>query len=152
MHTVARKYEHINFINHNFYLCTHCLIFSAIPGVSQRISAAEISQTRDNNNIICIILVTWDPPANSDTSDIGQYIVYVPSRNIRDDVSSSTITTLTVSNCGVDTRVQVAAVNSVGCIGLNSSEVPPVLLDDIPNATAEGASTPAASSKYFKVP
>ena len=98
----------------------------------------------------------WAPPVNSDASNVDQYIVHVPSRNIR-DVSSSTISTLTLSNCGDDILVQVAAVNRVGCVGMNSSEVVPVLLESddnniIPNATDEGASTPAASSKYFKVP
>ena len=101
---------------------------------------------------ICIILVQWDPPANSDASDIDQYIVYVPSRNIRDDILSSTLITLTLSSCGVDVRVQVAAMNRFGCVGMNSSEIQPSPLDDIPNATAEGASTPAASSKYLEIP
>ena len=122
------------------------------------ISAAEILRPLDN---ICIILVTWSPPANSDPSDVDQYIVYVPSRNIRDDISSSTLITLTVPNCGDDVRIQVAAVNRVGCVGMNSSEVQPSLLDipAIPatteggsNATTEGGSASASiSSKYLKV-
>jgi hypothetical protein len=104
--------------------------------------------------------VIWDPPANTDVSDVDQYIVYVPSQNIR-DVSSSTLTTLTVMNCGDDTRVQVAAVNRFGCEGMNSSEVQPNLLE-IPIAptddgsvttesgpatrtTTEGGSTPTSS-------
>ena len=122
------------------------------------ISAAEILRPLDN---ICIILVTWSPPANSDPSDVDQYIVYVPSRNIRDDISSSTLITLTVPNCGDDVRIQVAAVNRIGCVGMNSSEVLPVPLD-IPttpatteggsNATTEGGSASASiSSKYLKV-
>ena len=120
--------------------CTHIL---AVPGVPQRISAAEIVQPRDD---VCIILVVWDLPANSDPSDVDQYIVYVPSRNIRDDVSSSTVSTLTLSNCGDDIRVQVAAVNRVGCVGMNSSEVLPVPLDSIPtaSATTEGGSDTTA--------
>ena len=122
------------------------------------INAREISRPLDN---ICIILVTWDPPANGDASDIDQYIIYVPSRNIRDVISSSsTLTTLTVPNCGDDIRIQVSAVNRVGCVGMNSSEVPPLLLD-IPtasasngngSATSEGGSTAAeggSSSKYI---
>ena len=130
------------------------------------ISAAEISQPRDN---LCIILVTWDPPANSDAADIDQYIVYVPSRNIGMTVqsSSSPLTTLTVMNCGDDVRVQVAAVNRVGCVGMNSSEVQPVPLDSIPTApgpagngsvTTEGRSattteggTASTSSKHLKL-
>ena len=122
--------------------------FSAVPGVPQRISATEISRPVDN---ICVILVTWDPPANSDVFDIDQYRVYVRSRNIRNDVSSSsTLTTLTVMNCGVDIHIQVAAV-SHGCEGLNSSEIQLLLLD-IPtaptasgSATTEGGSTPTSS-------
>jgi hypothetical protein len=107
------------------------------------ISAAEISRPRDN---ICVILVTWDRPTNNDASDIDQYTVFIPSRNIRDD-ASSTISTLTLSNCGEDTRVQVAAMNRFGCAGLNSSEVSPVLLDNLPNTTTEGVSAPTTSSK-----
>ena len=146
------KYESVNtFINHNIHSCTHHLIiFSAVPGVPQRISAAEISQPRDN---LCIILVSWDPPANSGASDVDQYIVYVPSRNIEMTVqsSSSPLTTLTVMNCGDDVRIQVAAMNRFGC-GMNSSEVQPILLDDniVPNATVTvttGGASP--SSKYF---
>ena len=110
--------------------------FSAVPGVPQRISAAEILRPRDN---ICIVLVIWDPPANSDTSDVDQYIVYVPSRNIVMTVSSSsTLTTLTVPNCGDDIHVQVVAVNRDGCVGMNSSEVQLTLLD-IPIAPITGS-------------
>jgi hypothetical protein len=87
--------------------------------------------------------VTWDPPANSDASDVDQYIVYVPSRNIR-DVSPSTISTLTVPNCGEDTSVLVAAVNRIGCVGMNSSQVQLSLLN-IPMATTGSVPT---SSKY----
>ena len=121
----------------------------AVPGVPQMISAADILRPRDN---ICIILVTWDPPAKSDASDIGQYIVYVPSRNIRNDISSFTLITLTVPNCGDDIRIQVAAVNRFGCVGMNSSEVLPAPLDSIPTApaTSEGGSA-STSSKHLKI-
>ena len=135
--------------------------FSAVPGVPQRISAAEISQPRDN---ICIILVLWDPPANSNGSDVGQYIVYVPSRNIRNDILSSTLITLTLSNCGDDIRVQVSAVNGAGCVGMNSSEVQLTLLPAVPSdegatTTTEGGSTTTTTeggsastrSKHFKM-
>ena len=108
-------------------------MFLAVPGIPQRISAAEISRPRDD---ICIILVTWSPPANSDSADIDQYIVYIPSRNFRDDISSSTLITLTVLNCGDDIHIQIAAVNRVGCVGMNSSEVQLTLLD-IPTAPTE---------------
>ena len=126
--------------------------FSAVPDVPLDIDAREISRPVEN---IYIILVQWAPPTNSDAADIAQYIVYVPSRNVNMTVSSSspTLTTLSVPNCGDDVRVQVAAVNR-GCEGMNSSEVPPVLLGDniVPNATTGGASTPAASSKYIEIP
>jgi hypothetical protein len=121
--------------------------FSAVPGVPQRISAKESSSPVDN---ICIILVTWDPPANSDESDVDQYIVYVPSRNIR-DVSSSTISTFTVPNCGEDTRIQVAAMNRFGCVGMTSSEVQLALLDiptvptEVGSSTTEDGSAPTSS-------
>ena len=123
--------------------------FSAVPGVPQRIRAVEVSRRLDN---ICIILVEWDPPANSDAADIGQYIVYIPSRNTR-DVSSSTISTLAVPNCGDDIRIQVAAVNRFGCVGMNSSEIQLTLLD-IPiaptlggSATTEGGSTSSSGKQ-----
>ena len=117
----------------------------AVPGIPQRIRAAEISRPSDR---ICIILVTWDPPANSDASDIDQYIVYVPSRNIRDDTASSTISTLelTVSNCSDDIRVQITAVNRIGCVGMNSSEVQPILLD-IPATSTKGGCTSTSSKQ-----
>ena len=67
------------------------------------------------------------------------------------DFEFSAISVLRVRNChDEDSRVQVAAMNRFGCMGMNSSEVQPSLLDDIPNATAEGASTPAPSSRYSK--
>jgi hypothetical protein len=121
--------------------------FSAVPSVPQRISAAEISRHSDN---LCIILVTWDPPASSDASDFDQYIVYVPSRNIR-DVSSSVITTLTVPNCDDDIRVQVAAVNRIGCVGMNSSEVQPDLLDTQPTPATEDGSAGGSTVGKTKV-
>ena len=99
------------------------------------ISATEISQPVGTT---CVILVEWDPPANSDVSDIGQYIVYVPSRNIR-DISFSTISTLIVSNCGDDIRIQVAAMNRDGCMGMNSSEVQLIRLN-IPTVATENRS------------
>jgi hypothetical protein len=135
----------------DFY--THIIL--AVPGVPEMISAAEILQPHDN---ICIILVTWDPPANSDASDVAidQYIVYVPSRNIRDNISStSTTSTLTVTSCGDDILVQVAAVNRVGCVGMNSSEVQLTLLDiatvpteNVSAMTTNGGSAPTPSKYY----
>ena len=74
----------------------------AIPEAPQMISAAEVSRVTEN---ICIILVQWDPPANTDLSDIGQYIVYVPSQNIREVSGRFTISTVTVPSCDDDLRI-----------------------------------------------
>ena len=132
--------------------CLHTS-FLAVPGVPQRIGAAEISSPVGT---ACIILVTWSPPANSDASDVVQYIVHVPSRNI---ILSSTLTTITIPNCGDDIRIHVAAVNRDGCVGMNSSEVLPILLD-IPTApaTTEGGSattteggSASTSGKHLKL-
>jgi hypothetical protein len=107
------------------------------------INAAEVSIVLDN---LCVILVQWDPPANSDASDIDQYIIYVPSRNFSDDISSnSTVTTFTEKNCGDDDFVLVAAVNRFGCVGMNSSEVQPVLLDIPTVPTEDGSATDSGS-------
>ena len=133
--------------------CLHTS-YLAVPGVPLDINAREISRPVEN---ICIILVQWASPTNIDISDIGQYIVYVPSRNIEMTVSSSsTLTTLTVPNCGDDIHVQVAAMNHFGCVGMNSSEVPLTLLDipagltDDGSATTEDGST-STSSKQFRL-
>jgi hypothetical protein len=142
------------YIQIEYYYVSHAS-FLAVPGVPLSINAREISQPRDS---ICVILVQWDPPTNIDASDIGQYIVYIPSRNIMMNVSSSTLTTLTVSNCGDDIRVHVAAVNRVGCVGQYSPEVQLILLD-IPTAAADngsdttitGGGSASASSKHLHV-
>ena len=60
--------------------------------------------------------------------------------------SSSTMSTLTVSNCGDDIRVQVTAVNRIGCVGMNSSEVQPILLD-IPATSTKGGCTSTSSKQ-----
>ena len=93
--------------------------------------------------------MTWDPPANSDTSDIDHYIVLVPSRNI---ILSTILTTFTVPNCGDDIRIQVAAVNRVGCVGMNSSEVLPIPSDSISTAPAatEGGSATTSNTRKWK--
>ena len=111
-------------------------LFLAVPGAPQNVRAAEVSPPIEN---VCIILVTWDPPANSDRSDIDRYIVYVPSRNIA-DIESSAISVLRILNCRDDIRIQVAAVNLFGCVGLNSSEVQPSLSFDTAQTT-EGTQT-----------
>ena len=84
--------------------------------------------------------MTWDPLANSDPSDIDQYRVYIPSRNIREE-TSSTVFSHTVMNCGDDIRIQIAAVNRDGCMGMNSSEVPLTLLDIPAGPTDDGSAT-----------
>ena len=124
---------HCTIILSKLIFCTHRL---AVSGVPQNISATEISPSHNT----CTILVTWDPPANRDGSDIDQYIVYVPSRGIRDNISNSSSINLTLSNCGDDIRVLVAAVNRDGCVGMNSSEVLPAPLD-IPTAPVITATT-----------
>jgi hypothetical protein len=70
------------------------------------------------------------------------------------DLEFSAISVLRVPNCqDENTRIQVAAVNRVGCMGINSYEVQPSLLDDIPTTTAGNVSTPIATtfSKYFNI-
>ena len=135
---------------HMHYMYAHIIL--AVPGAPQNVKAAEVSE-RDEN--ICIILVQWDPPANTDQSDIDQYIVNVTSRNIQADAVLSAIHVLPVPECDDDIRIQVAAVNHFGCEGPNV-EVQPSLLDDIPTAPSENgtASTTvqggsaSTSSKY----
>ena len=116
--------------------------FSVIPGAPQNVRAAEASERIDNN---CIILVTWDPPANVDVSDIDRYIITVPSRNITEN-GSSAIIALRIRNCRGDDAIQVAAVNRFGCVGENSLRTPPSLLDDIARTTGSTTSTPIGST------
>ena len=118
---------------------THIL---AVPGVPQGISAAEISHPLDT---ICIILVTWDPPANSNPSDIAQYniIVNVTSQNITAVSTSSSVHFHHIPNChNNDVYIQIAAVNHFGCEGPNV-EVQTSLL----HTTTEVGSA-STSSKY----
>ena len=119
-----------------YYIALMHASFLAVPGAPQNVRAAEVSEPTEN---VCIILVQWDPPANTDQSDIDHYIVYVPSRNIISDAERSTISVLRVRNCRDGIHIQVAAVNR-GCIGPTSSEVQPSLLLDIIQTT-EGRST-----------
>ena len=126
------------------------LINLVVPGAPQNVKAAEVSERIDRK---CIILVTWDPPSNIDGSDIDllNYIITIPSRNIVDNVSSA-ITVLRIRNCRSDDIIQVAAVNRFGCVGQNSFEIQPSLLDDSANTTGSTTTTPigstSASSKY----
>ena len=114
--------------------------FLAVPEAPQNVGAAEVSVLTD----VCIILVTWDHPANSNGSDIDHYILYVPSQNIKDDNETSFLASLFVPDCRDDIRIQVAAVNLFGCVGLNSTEVKPDLLDS-PTDTTEDRSTSTVS-------
>ena len=71
----------------------------------------------------CDFLVTWNPPTNVEIFDIGSYIIYVPSRNMR-SISFSTTIDLIIPNCRVgNNSILVAAVNRFGCIGPNSSHI-----------------------------
>ena len=117
------------------HLCTHH--FLVIPEVPRNARAVESSARIEN---LCIILVTWAPPAGSDESDIDHYIVYVPSRNILIN-ESSTLTVLRIPNCHEDDGILVAAVNRFGCVGPNSSEVQPSLFLDNNAQNTEGGST-----------
>ena len=83
----------------------------------------------------------WDPPADSNPSDIDQYIVNVTSQNILADTVFSAIHVLRVPECDDDIRIQVAAVNHFGCEGPNV-EVQPSLLD-IPTAPSENKTASA---------
>ena len=110
-----------------------------VPDAPQNVRAAQISQDNDSN---CIILVQWDPPTNVNESDIDHYIITVPSRNIV-ETESSAITALRIRNCHSNDSIQVAAVNRFGCVGENSLQTRPSLLDDIATTTA---STPIGST------
>ena len=114
----------------------------AIPGAPRNVRAAEASERIDNN---CIILVTWDPPTNIEVSDIDHYTITVPSRNIVED-GSSAIFSLRIHNCHRNDSIQVAAVNRFGCVGENSLQTQPSLLDDIARTTGSTTSTPTGST------
>ena len=112
-------------------MLTSCLV---VPEAPKNVRAAEVSERIEND---CVILVTWDPPANSDGSDIGHYILNVTSRNIV-DIESSAISVLRIPNCRSDDTIQVAAVNRFGCVGMNSSEERPSLFTFVDNNTQTG--------------
>ena len=119
-----------------------------LPGAPQKVEAAQVSERNEN---MCIILVQWDPPTNSDPSDIDRYRVSATPQGIVNSENSA-ISVLQVPNCrDEDTRIQVTAVNRVGCVGINSSEVRPSLLDIQTATTANGSATTteaaSASSK-----
>ena len=113
----------------------------AIPGAPRNVRAAEASEV-DNN---CIILVTWDPPANIDISDIDHYIITVPSRNIM-ETETSAITALRIRNCHRNDSIQVTAVSRFGCVGENSLQTRPSLLDIIARTTESITGTPTGST------
>ena len=123
-------------LSNSTYFLMH-ISFLVVPGVPRNARAVESSARIEN---LCILLVTWDPPAGSDGSDIDHYMVYIPSRNIM-IIESSTITVFRIPNCRDDDGILVAAVNRFGCEGLNSSEVVPNLLPNNIAQTTEGGST-----------
>ena len=97
--------------------------FKAYPGRPQ------IREARERTAGSCDFQVIWDRPTNVDRFDIDGYIIYVPSRNMI-DVSSSTTIDLNIPNCRVgNISIQVAAVNRLGCIGPNSSHIQLSLLE-----------------------
>ena len=101
------------------------LLFLAVPEAPQNVRAAETTQPVDNN--ICIILVTWVPPASIHQSDINHYTVYVSSGRTMNETTAIAI--LRVPNCrSNDIGIRVATVTRFGCVGQNSSEVRPILL------------------------
>ena len=128
--------------------------FLAVPGAPQNVEAVEVSD-RERNEDNCVIVVQWDPPANTNPSDINQYTVNVTTQNILADTGtrSNTIHVARVPECDGDVRVQVVAVSSLGCVG-PSVEVLPSLLGNIPTSPPEmGTTSPtvvedAVSSKY----
>ena len=115
--------------------------FPEIPGVPQNVRAAEISELTGSS---CIILVTWNPPVNTDQSDINEYRVYVPSQGIM-ITESSAISVLHMLECGDDLRIQVAAVNLFGCMGPNF-EVQPRLPDIISSAPTENGTVATSNT------
>jgi hypothetical protein len=100
-------------------------VFLAIPEAPQNVRAAETSQPLANN--ICIILVTWDPPAGIDQSDIDHYTVYIsPGSTINE---TTAIAILRVPNCrSSDIGIRISTVTRFGCVGQNSTKVQPTLL------------------------
>ena len=115
----------------------------AIPDAPRNVRAAEVSDERIDNN--CIILVQWDPPANVDVSDIDHYIITVPSQNIV-ETESAAIIALRIRNCHRNDSIQVAAVSRFGCVGVNSLQTRPSLLDSIARATESITSTSIGST------
>ena len=133
LHDSAQYYQCISLMH---------ISFLAVPEAPQNVRAAEVSPPIEN---VCIILVTWDPPANTDQSDIDRYIVYVPSRNIT-DIESSAISVLRIPNCRSDDTIQVAAVNRFECVGMNSSKIQPNLFNDSAQTSGSTTSTPIEST------
>ena len=70
--------------------------------------------------IECVVLVKWDPPANSVDITHYNYVVYALNMNA---TINSLITSLPLRDCPESFGVKVAAINRFGCIGMNSSEV-----------------------------
>ena len=122
----------------------HSSISLEIPGMPQNVRAAEISERTGSR---CTILVTWNPPANTDESDINEYIVFVPSQGIR-RTAPSAISVLSIRECSDDIRIQVAAVNLFGCIGPSFDLQPS--LSDISTTPTENKT--ASTSNTHNIP
>lgn len=98
--------------DYNLYLYYYCAIHVAVPGIPRDVRAVETAESTESD---CIIVVTWDPPAN--TTDVDHYIVSVPSRNISENNKLLTTDPLRVRNCHNNISIHVAAVNHLGCEG-----------------------------------
>ena len=90
-----------------------------IPKAPLNVGATETSKLSESD---CVITVKWDPPS----IDIALYRIYIISSqgNMKDVKTSSLIISLDVTYChDSNISIKVAAINSVGCVGPNSTEV-----------------------------
>ena len=100
------------------------LLHADVPEAPLNVGATEISRLSES---VCEIIVIWDPPAN----DIARYLVYIISsqgnikREMLIDTTHSRIDSLILTGCrdNNDIGIKVAAINSVDCVGNNSTEV-----------------------------
>lgn len=93
--------------------------------------------------------MTWDPPTNIDGSDIDYYIIMynIPLQGTQSVVNeTSAISVLRILNCRGDDTIQVTAVNRFGCVGQNSLEIRPNLLDNGARTTGSITSAPIRST------
>ena len=66
----------------------------------------------------CIVLIGWNPPANTAESDLSHYLVYVNETNVLKE--NLTLTAYPVRTCGSH-NIRVAAINRCDRVGQNSS-------------------------------